>query len=244
MKIGFFTSVCEEDKHWIPQYLKELERLEIAFAIHFDRCSDELKKLMREHPLCVASTEQNKLDHVFSEKDKQGVLNGLVDLDYDWAINVDIDETWEKDAPTKIQALEGMTADVVDYKWVCLWNKPDQIRTDGPLSSGHRTRIYNLRSEMRWIFYSDVINGAAAFDRHGQTRLRNETRQGKIDLVCIHWGMMTQEDRLFHKERWDRIYGHYSDRGNPYGFWDWALDEAIEPRIEFYADNLLSQPRE
>lgn len=237
--IGFFTSVCEEDAVWIPQYLAEIDRLNFDFTINFDKCSEQTKELIKRNRHCVGFTLNDDKDKKFSELDKQGVLDLLIEKGYDWALNVDIDETWEKNAPEKFKVLDTATFDVGDYKWVNLWGDKHHIRTDGPCASGHRSRIYNLHSPWEWRFYSEVINGASAWIKEKKEwRRRLECDLQKIDLTCLHWGLMTEEMRVSHKKRWDAIYGSYSNNvneygsRNPYGFWDWCLDPNITPRIE------------
>lgn len=230
MRIAFFTAICERDNEWIDQYLKEADRLGFDFAIHFDKCSDETKNRLRSHPRFIGETRNDKESKIFSERDKQGALEILINKKYDIAINVDIDETWEKDAPAKFAALEKMEFDVINYRWINVWDKPEQIRMDGPFSGGHRTKIYNLRSKFQWIFHADTVNGAAGH-LNGK-RVYEDAKEVKYDLVSLHWGLMTKAHRDEHKERWDKIYGKYSGGKNPYGLWEWACDETIEPLIK------------
>lgn len=229
--IAGFTSVCEEDVGFLPRYLVEAERLQLPFVMHFDKCSQETKDLVSAHPMCIGTTSYDS-DEWFNELHKQEALDKVISLGYKWAINWDVDETFEKEARVKFDSLAERREDaVLDYKWVNLWEDEDHIRVDGPMAQGHRTRIYNLQHNYIWKFYNPKINGAAAFERNGRkTFLRKEVGIGKIDLVCLHWGMMTQAMRLAHKERWDKLYGKHTDNGkNPYGFWEWASDETITP---------------
>lgn len=228
MRIAFFTAICEGDAEWIDQYLKEIDRLGFDFAIHLDRCSEETMKRLISHPKCIGFTT-NKKGKEFSERDKQGVLDILIREKYEMAINADIDETWEKDAPRKFEEIYNMEFDVVDYRWLNVWDKPNQIRYDGPFGGGHRTKIYNLRSKFDWIFHADTVNGAAAH-LHG-TRVYEDAKTVKYDLVSLHWGLFLKRHRDEHKERWDRIYGKYTGGKNPYGLWEYACDEKITPQF-------------
>lgn len=219
--IGVYTSVCEEDKDWIPQYLKEVERLGFPFAIHLDRCSVDTKHLFTSHPLCIGATF-NKKDE-FSEQHKQGVFN-IIASKCTWALAWDVDETWEVDAPRKFADLPD--ADYMDAVWVNLWDDEDHIRVDGPFSRGHRIKLYNVE-KYQWKFDHPITNGA----KH--VHPGEEPRLAKMDLTCIHWGMMTKAMRKFHKDRWDRIYTSHVG-ANPYGFWSYALDPQYEPNVVPY----------
>ena len=231
--IAAFTSICEEDARYIDQYLREIDRMDVDFTMHFDKCSDGTKEKIKSHPRCIGFTENNNQEHHFDERDKQGVLDILVAKKYVWAVNWDMDETWEREAPSKLRKIleENTDAYVLDYTWVCLWDEPKFYRNDGPLAQGHRTRIYNLSKEgVTWVFYAATINGAATFDgKH--MKVRKEVGITKVDLICVHWGYLTREERVKHKERWDFLYGrHTGDGKNPYGFWDWALED-IQPSL-------------
>lgn len=212
MNVGAFTSVCEEDRDWIPQYLGEVFRLDIPFAVHFDRCSSATKTLLMSHPHCVGFTANDNPDREFEEWDKQGVLNILKDKGFHWGLAWDIDETWENDAATKIRELTRTTeADYVDCRWANLWDDKDHVRVDNWFKTGHRVKLYRL--SLPWRFDHKITNGAKA----------DGAKEAKSDLTCIHWGMMTHDMRVFHKARWDRIYTK-AVGNNPYGFWKGALE--------------------
>lgn len=168
-RICFYTSVCEEDTQYVDRYLTECERLEIPFGMNFDRCSKALKRRIRGHRLCVASTERNT-DREFTEQDKQLILDVVVTLGYQWTCALDIDETWERDARQKIDEItqEDAEYDYVDTKWVNLWNDPGMIRIDGAFASGHRCKIYRQyppECKRRWIFDHPITNGPKLFEQ-------------------------------------------------------------------------------
>lgn len=225
-----FTSICEEDHCWIDQYLMESERLGIKFAMHFDRCSDGTKHKILSHRNCIDHTYQDNKSIEFNERHKQRIFHKIYENQYrggfyTWAMAWDIDETYEQCALQKIMVLENQTlrTDHAQVKWVNLWGDSSTIRTDRHYSSGHRVKFYNLSSG-NWIFDHPITNGCKLVGRRARPLL-------KMDLTCIHWGMMTLELRELHKERWDRIYTT-AVGDNPYGFWKDAIDESIEPILE------------
>lgn len=214
MSICAFTSVCEEDACWVPQYLAEIARLEMPFCVHLDRCSERTSQLFFDSPWFISSTERRRGE--FNEQHKQGVLDLVATAGFKWAFAWDIDETYEKDAPAKLKELCKLDVDNVDTVWLNLWDDKDHIRVDPPFDTGHRVKLYNMESG-RWTFEHKIVNGAKIVGRKCSLH--------KSDLVCLHWGMMTLELRKMHKERWDRIYST-ALRGdpNPYGFWKHALE--------------------
>lgn len=228
-----FTSVCQEDACWVSQYLREAERLEMPFAIHLDRIGDVgMARRLAGHPLCVGQTAQDNIAVEFDETHKQGAFDLVDTLGFMWAMAWDIDETYERGAPRKLAQIGDMVeADYVDIVWLNLWGDQHHVRTDGPFASGHRVKFYNL-DRARWRFTHPVTNGAKRVDDvTGEVlpqRHPAKERAHRHDLVCLHWGMMTRELREQHKLRWDRIYTT-AVGANPYGFWDYAIDEATHP---------------
>lgn len=224
-RVAAFTAVCQADARWIPQYLAETERLDIPFVMLFDRCSDDLINSTMDHVNCIGSYTQSDPKFEFIEMLKQPLLDRICELGYDWAMAWDIDETYERDAPTKLELLdldEYGYYDILDTPWKNLWDSPTQIRVDGSFSEGHRVKFYNLQKERRYHFDSPITNGAKLIGR--------DMDLAKFNLVCLHWGMMTHDLRVEHKERWDRIYSKAVGK-NPYGFWKDALDPTITPTL-------------
>lgn len=223
MSICAFTSICEEDAEWIPQYLAEIARLQMPYAVHFDRCSGRTMDAMTKPSLCIGYTEQRLVE--FNETHKQGVFDLVVRNNFDWALAWDMDEIWEKDAPLKIgqTKLCQTTADLIDVRWWNLWDNRDHVRIDGTFGSGHRAKFYNLRSG-QWRFDHPITNGAKL--THRQANILDATGL----LNCLHAGMMHATHRLAKKARWDRIYSTaLKGDPNPYGFWSYACDESIRP---------------
>lgn len=213
--ICVFSAICEEDAVWIPQYLKEIERLNLPFAILLDRCSEVTKYSLIRHPNCVAFHEQNEPEE-FKENLKQQIYQ-KIPPGYKWAMALDVDEVWEKDAPAKLLNLP--EADYLDALWVNLWGDDKHLRVDGYFAVKPRTKFYNMK--LSWRFVDSTTNGPYA---------PGEQTRAQIDLVCVHHGLKTKELRQLHKERWDRIYTKAIGR-QPYGFWDHALDETVVPEI-------------
>lgn len=215
-RVCAFTAVCQEDAQWIPQYLAEVERVRVPFAIHFDRCHFPI---MADHSLCIASSVQPNKSKEFTEQHKQDILDMVRRLDFDWALAWDIDETFERKAegPWDLDS----AIDHYQMRWLNLWDDRDHIRVDLNYAISWRVKLLNLRH--RWMFDHPITNGPKAIGI-------KDPSLAKLDLVCLHWGMMTHSLRKFHKERWDRIYSK-ALRGdpNPYGFWNQALDPNITP---------------
>lgn len=229
MKLCAFTSVCQEDEQFVTRYLAEAVRLRLPFCVHFDRCSPQFRSRFKRNPFCKGWTEQRDPKIEFRETHKQGVFDLVVSHGYEWAMAWDVDETYERDAPAKIETITSLNADQVDVRWVNLWDDERHVRTDGPFSGGHRVKFYHLKSKT-WKFCHPIVNGAKAVDVDGHPLPESETTLVKYDLVTLHWGNLTREMREFKKARWDRIYSTaLKGDPNPYGIWDFGLDEVNHP---------------
>jgi hypothetical protein len=220
-----FTSICEEDACWADQYLAEMGRLDLRFVVHLDRCSDGLKAKMSGHKLCAGSTFRDDPNVEFTEQHKQSALDLVRKAKFRWALAMDIDETWEKGATAKLSALFDVP-DCLLARWVNLWETAGQIRVDGQFKDSFRVKLLRMDRAYKWTFDHPITNGPKAFASGNLV----DVMPCRIDLVCLHWGMMTRELRLQHKDRWDRIYTR-AVGANPYGFWNYALDEVAYPPV-------------
>lgn len=226
MLVAAFTCICLEDVQWIPQYLREAERLSMPFAIHLDRCrpGDDAHLLrLCKHALCLGTTRQTDKEQEFQETQKQAVLNRLVRKKVRWAMAWDIDETFERDAPRKLLQLPTMTGVSLRTPFLHLWEDPRHHRSD---VATVRDCFFRLDAGT-WRYIYAAVNGPGLY-RRGE---RIPSTSDDFDLVRLHWGMMTPALRQQHKERWDRIY-QKAVGWNPYQFWAHCTDPNIPATIE------------
>ena len=225
MDICAFTAVCEEDSPWIGQYLDEVERLGVLFAIHLDRCSTTVASCLTEHRSCVGHTKQDDLGVEFTEKHKQGAMDLAAATGVGWLLSWDIDEVWELSAVERLRSLPD--ADHIQVGYMTLWEDYRHARIDGQLRNARRVKLYNRQVGLTWKFMHKVVNGPKPF-RDG--RPASEHRLASIDLRCLHCGLMTDALRRQHKARWDRVYTA-AVGVNPYGLWDYVLNPDVEPEV-------------
>jgi hypothetical protein len=241
--VGFFTPVSGEDASYCNQYLADIDRLGFPFTVYLDRCSNDLKNKLTSHPLCAGYVANDNKRREFSEKDRQQPMDMLMDRTL-WAVSMDFDETWERDAKVKFECLRSHSNYThAKVKTAHLWETPEFIRVDQHCRASHADRCYNLK--FRHVFLSGVTNGPrTVVSKQENQAQRNfgytykdcmpEDRSIGFEtgITCLHWGLMTRELRLMHKERWDRIYSHPdTGGGNPYGTWKKFLDEETYPPI-------------
>lgn len=233
-RVAAYLTICEDDAWLVPQWIAEVERLQIDFAVHFDRCSVETKKLFTYHPDCTGYTSQDDPNKEYTEHDKQRSFDMLVLNRYDWGLQLDADETLEKNGPVllrqTIDEYEKKETDYIGLRYVSLWNDKEHIRVDGPFAKGYHVKLYNLTNGRRWKFAEPTVNGAYLMKPDGKKQANERVKGGKCDLVCLNHGAMTHELRLKHKERWDRIYTH-AVGSQIYGFWNYSLDYEKFPPV-------------
>ncbi len=231
MTICAFTPFCEPDVDlWAGQYLAECERLDMPFVVHLDRCSKESWLRFKRHRLCRGITRQDIKLMEYTEQHKQMALDEVTRLGYDWALHWDSDETWETNAPAKLTEIcATATADYLQVLWVNLWGDDGHIRVDAEFNRPPRVKLYNLQDGRRWHFDHPITYGCKLVDGDGTTP-HGHGAMGTTDLACLHHGLKTEELRKMHAERWDRIYGK-AVGSNPYGFWHWAMNQAVTPHV-------------
>lgn len=238
--IAVACSFCEEDLPWVPQFLAEMERLNLRFGMHFDRCSESTKLLVSEHPLCIVTTSQDNPRVEYNEQHKQAIFDGVsalaAKLGFNWVFHWDIDETLEKDGPRKLDELsqpEYLVHHLIKFHWVNLWEDPQHIRKDGAFAAGHRTKLYNVTNGKRWHFDHKITYGAKLVIGDPNVNRPDTDKtipEFRYDLTILHWGFMTEALREMHKARWDRIYTT-AVGNNPYGMWNYTCDRSIVPTI-------------
>lgn len=208
-----FTPCCQEDADlFAGQYLREVGRLEVPFAVHLDKCNRETACRFVNHPNCVGITE--RAGGLFTEKDREEIFRICERSGRRWAWNWDVDETYCCNTVEQLTAVMTRDVDCLLFRYLTMWGK-DVVRIDG-LSSNRRQKLFNLKRGLAYGFHSSVTNGP--------TTRKAVVQQDVDDVFCLHWGHMTLELRQRAKRRWDQLYT--AEVGyNPYGGWDRILDE-------------------
>lgn len=203
MKIGIFTAVCERDFHWFPQFIKQAELLRYPVAWFADKLSPESLETLRNHPM-THFVHENKTEQ-FSERSKEFAFKGLKGMD--WAIQMDVDESWETDAKELIEKSlrenpDGFIAKcpmvTVHKKGSNLFQRMDPYFTAG--TESNRARIYNLKYEWHWI--DPITCGAQCFVNNQIATV--ETFD--CPVTSVHWGYATYDSCQEHKEKWEDIW--------------------------------------
>lgn len=214
MRIGAAICICEQDAHYLPALLPELERMNVDVAWLANNCSDETVKILNDFTRTVGV---HRHEGIFNNCLRNYPLDILKKAGYDWCIQWDADEMWEKDAPQKLQTILRDQI-LIQVRMAHVWEKDGNwLTTDW---ASERDRIYNLKYQ--WLYLQRVVAGATLIDA--------ELITTPEDIWMIHWGYSSKEKREHHKKRWDRIHGNSTGK-NPYGMWDTITQEGYEPKL-------------
>lgn len=237
---GLLFPVCDgplgDGKHF-PRFRRELTRLGLPFAVYFDHVSRPTYDLFKSHPLFLGSYDDEDPGSHFTEASRQHALDILVRAGFDRSLQMDVDETLERDAPRRLrEEVPAVDADVIVFPCWDLWGSHRTMRVDGPQSHGSREKVHRLRGNH--LKYPSATSHAPNVTPHGKTC--RDARVFRMDLKILHWGIMDLADAQFHRERWDRVYTRAVGR-NPYGSYEYYFDPATEVRLADVPEDLVPE---
>jgi len=217
--IGAAIPICEKDSVYLDTLLPEIERMGVDVAWLANNCSektvDKLKRFKRTISVDVH-------DGSFNNCMRQYPLDALKKAGYEWMLQWDADETWEKFAPGKLRRLL-KDQKMITVRMAHVWEMEDGRYVTMDWST-ERDRIYNLKYS--WVYNSAVTAGPTCLDE--------EVKNGYPENVwMIHWGYSTDEKRKSHKIRWDTNHGRSIGK-NPYGQWNTITEEGYVPNLVSY----------
>ncbi len=219
--LGIIFSVCDGergDERHFDRFEAELERLQYPFAVNFDHCSSSTVKRFKRHPLCCGSYRNDNPDEYFDESHRQQALEVLLDHGFEWMLQLDVDETLEKEAPRKIAEYLTLGADIIHARVLDLWLDDKHYRVDGPFKYSGREKLFNLQVDSGIHYYHPTVHAPKI-----KPRGREAVLIKRPDFRVLHWGLMTPEDIEFHCKRWDEIYTRKVG-ANPYGSYIYFRD--------------------
>lgn len=224
MKLGVIVPVCDADEKHFARFYAELTRLGYPFAIYFDRCSAATKQYWLDHPLrCGFDAGTGSFDESYREY----ALRVLKRQGFEASLQMDVDETLEKLAPQKLEALcKRDDWDVVLARCLDLWDDDKHYRVDGPFGSATREKLHRLN---RWdTRYTHPISHAPYFFQDGVRVDDKLVRVVKPGLHVLHWGIMNMEDAVIHRDRWHAIFMEKC-HNIAYGSYNYYFDPANGP---------------
>lgn len=203
--------------NWSAQFIKEAKRLGYPVAWFADNLSPESLKKISEYSVFVHDSREQ-----FSECSKMIPYKALKQLRFDWAIQVDIDETFAADFKEKLEKTisENPEAHAIRCPMVTVYE--DSQRIDGVFgpqgNEGGRDRAYNLMYNWAWI---DPITCCAKLQK-------GEPVIPLSEATTVHWGYATKELRQEHAKKWKEILQKVWGK-NPYQKWEQFEKDSLVP---------------
>lgn len=248
--LGLMFPVCDgprgDEKHF-PRFLKEIDRLGLPFAVYFDHCTRETYKLFSSHRLYFDGFDDVDQYSSFDEGSRRYPLNILIKAGFGHILQMDLDETLERDGPAKLRDVLKNGADVTGFWCLDIWDRPESSlseteepgfwrRIDGPFGAGKREKVFKVTGNtLRWPAAT-----AHAPDVWPTGKTKEESVVKMADISVIHWGIRNLADAQFHRERWDRIYTR-AVGGNPYQGYEYYFDKATVPAYAKLDDALIPE---
>lgn len=235
LKLAITFSTFDGDAKHFSRFLDELARLAFPFYVNFDHCSPATKRLFMSHPNYAGGYENDDKQSFFDESHRQFALN-LVQKSgaFDWVLQMDVDETLERDAPRLIREAMRLNADVIGCPVLDLWGDGKHYRVDGSFQSSHREKMFNLRTAEKLYYYHPTSHAPRHVPRIG----KDPVVVRGYPLRVIHWGILDMTDVKEHTERWTTIYTR-AVGGVPYKFYEYLNDPATVVEVKKVPEGIL-----
>ena len=194
---------ARNEGRWIGRVIDSLEGLGQVFLMD-DESTDATAAVAREHGATVLPTPYLRVGgHKIDEaRDKNWLLaqinSGVFGPRPDWIVCVDGDEELERDGAAKVlRACQSTDVDVWWFRWLNLWDAPNQIRVDGLYARATKACLFRnvvgleYESFSKGTPYNPGLHAANA-------PLKSATALvgGHLAVNLLHYGYLLREDRL------------------------------------------------
>lgn len=113
-----------------------------------------------------------------------------------WIIAVDGDEELEPNGPDIIRAAAKTGAHALTFKIVYLWDRPDQIRTDGIYGTFHRGSAFRMISPLHAFGHPRKRGRDMANFHCGSVPWDLMSQANTCEARLLHYGYMERDDRI------------------------------------------------
>jgi glycosyltransferase involved in cell wall biosynthesis len=170
----------KNEARWIERVLKAGAPVCERIYVLDDHSTDGTQVICRSMPF----------EGTNETRDKNWLLERVEQARPDWVLHIDGDEEIEPGGCAKIRALveRGDRPDAYRFRFLYLWDRPDQIRTDRWYSTVTRISLFRLRPGARF-------QSMAGAGLHCGSAPEPET-VAYCDVTIIHWGYLHREDRI------------------------------------------------
>lgn len=185
----------KNEARWIERVLRSMQACCEHVVLFDDHSEDGTPAIAAELGATVMESPFAGLDEV---RDKNALLEHVHGLRPDWILHIDGDEELTAAAGGIITAAIGRAqCEAYSLQVLYLWDREDQVRTDGIYGSFWRPSLFRSARGQR---FTGTGNGG---NFHcGNIPMRADARQ-LAGAALLHYGYMDREDRL-------RKYGWYN----------------------------------
>ncbi len=186
---------CKNEGRWIESAVASLFPLCDEVLLLDDGSTDDTRELAAKAGALVFPTPFEGLDE---SRDKDHLLALALQRKADWCFFLDGDEILEPGSAETIRALTAGPYDSYTFRFVYLWDRPDQQRVDGVYANMWRQSMFRLKPGQR--FMRTKFGGNFHCGSVPQSLLGTGV---KCQVRIFHLGYMLREDRI-RKYEWYR----------------------------------------
>jgi glycosyltransferase involved in cell wall biosynthesis len=177
----------KNEARWIANAIDSLKPFCDSVLVFDDHSTDGTPEICEKSGAIVYRSLFDGLDE---SRDKNELLGLAADLGATWCFFLDGDEIVEPDSAETIVRLAGAGPDSYTFRFVYLWDRPDQMRVDGVYASMWRHSMFRVKAGQRFArtSYGGNLHCGSAPIPMG--------RPVKSDVRIFHLGYMLREDRI------------------------------------------------
>lgn len=181
----------KNEARWIAEVIDSLKPVCRAIVVFDDHSTDGTPEICERAGCQVMRSTFDGLNEV---RDKNALVKQAQQLGTDWILCIDGDEVLEPTAAMRIVQAFAMQTRAYSLKVEYLWDRPDQIRTDGIYARFYRPSLFNAR-RTNGVFGSYIPGQKGGMHCSNVPEdVRSEAQQ--IPVRLKHYGYMDKADRL------------------------------------------------
>lgn len=200
----------KNEERWIKEVIESTFPLCERVYVMDDHSTDHTLLICRNLPQPKVKVFESPFpaENLDESRDKNWLYDRIL-KDYptvatwpDWILCLDGDEVLAKDAPEIIRrTCENTTAKALSLRILYLWNRPDQIRTDGVYEDFARPSLFRVINPA-FRFQTTPWNGNLHCSSIPQELIHGYQA---CEAAILHYGYMLKEDRIRKWEWYNRI---------------------------------------
>ncbi len=192
----------KNEARWIAQVLQSIQPLCQRILVFDDRSTDDTVEIALNRG---AEVIRSPFDGLNEARDKAYLLDEyLIPADPDWVLAIDGDEILTPDSIPFVQrAAARPQVSHCSFRVLYLWDREDQIRTDGVYRDFRRSSMFRVRGQHGLHFPASTSHGGNFHCKSVPQGLRGIG--SPLEAKLLHYGYLHREDRL-RKYAWYRAH--------------------------------------